>query len=290
MVVSCIDMRLVEVYDGWRTNAEATVHMVDVSGEPIEGSMLSGHWEAATWDADCCATNSEGLVTLSSDICRYPSEGTAFIFVVDDATHESYIFGRSESVLSGSIAVGPEPSPTPPPTATPKPEPTPSVSPPPTHTPAPTPTSTPTPCPTTTTTPEPTPIPTAAPTPTATPEITPTPGPEPTPSQESIVESIDATIIETYGGWRTHVECSVGVVDDVGRPIGDAEVTVHWEGVVSELDEAATQADGSALIASPTVRFPPSGALFVLVVDDVRKDGYSFNATDSVLRVEVEVP
>ena len=89
-------------------------------------------------------------------------------------------------------------------------------------------------------------------------------------------------LVEVYGGWRTHAEAAVRVVDSEGYPVSGAGVDIHWEGEVTGQDEQAPQLDGVIVFPSASVRFPVSGTLFVCVVDGVEKDGWAFDELNSV--------
>jgi len=64
------------------TNAVATVTIVDVYDDPVEGARVSGHWSGLTSDTDSGETDADGKVVLRSDRVRNAS-GT-FIFTVGD--------------------------------------------------------------------------------------------------------------------------------------------------------------------------------------------------------------
>ncbi len=76
------------------------------------------------------------------------------------------------------------------------------------------------------------------------------------------------------------------MVDSSGNPIDSAEVYGHWEGTVSGNATAYTNANGIATFYSPWVRAYP-GAEFTFVVDNVVKNGWTYDANSSVTRATV---
>ncbi len=99
------------------------------------------------------------------------------------------------------------------------------------------------------------------------------------------VQSIDITIYG-WGRWWRYAVAMVKVVDSSGNPIDSAEVYGHWEGIVSGNATAYTNANGIATFYSPWVRAYP-GAEFTFVVDNVVKNGWTYDANSSVTRATV---
>jgi hypothetical protein len=100
-------MNLVLRWRGWRSYAEATVAVVDGSGNPVEGAIVSGHWAGATSDADSGTTGYLSTVTLQSDVIWRPSPGTTFTFIVDNVVKDGCTYDAGSSIRSGSVTVPP---------------------------------------------------------------------------------------------------------------------------------------------------------------------------------------
>jgi len=70
----------------------------------------------------------------------------------------------------------------------------------------------------------------------------------------------------------------VYIVDENDDPVPSATVYGHWEGIApSGTQEKATDGDGIAPFWSGKVRNPPSGSLFIFFVDNVAKDGWTYD-------------
>ncbi len=70
----------------------------------------------------------------------------------------------------------------------------------------------------------------------------------------------------------------VYIVDENDDPVPTATVYGHWEGIVpSGTQEKATDGDGVAPFWSGKVKSPPSGSVFIFFVDNVAKDGWTYD-------------
>ncbi|MDH5443551.1 MAG: polysaccharide deacetylase family protein [Hadesarchaea archaeon] len=70
----------------------------------------------------------------------------------------------------------------------------------------------------------------------------------------------------------------VYIVDENDNPVPSATVYGHWEGIVpSGTQEKATDADGAAPFWSGKVKSPPSGSVFTFFVDNVTKEGWTYD-------------
>ncbi len=103
--VGGIDMELVEVYSGWRTQGRAIVLVVDGDENPVSDAFVAGHWEVATSDADSGSTGNDGTVTFESNSLRFPSSGTAFVFIIDSVIKEGWSYDQDNSVTTGTVVV-----------------------------------------------------------------------------------------------------------------------------------------------------------------------------------------
>ena len=70
--------------------ALATITIVEASDIPVEGAVVSGHWEGLTYDTDSGNTGTDGKVTLYSNWVRRPS-GT-FTFIVDNVAKDGWTY------------------------------------------------------------------------------------------------------------------------------------------------------------------------------------------------------
>ena len=93
------------------------------------------------------------------------------------------------------------------------------------------------------------------------------------------VAAIDMQLVRQFGGGRTFARATVTVVDKAGNPVGDVTVKGHWENATVDKDAAATNASGQATLDSDALRKPSPGTAFVFVVDDLLKDGWSYEFT-----------
>ena len=88
------------------TSALATVTIVDVGGNPVEGATVYGSWSGATSDTDSGVTDSLGKVTLSSDGVKNASGGTTFTFTVDNVVKSGWGYDAGANAeTSDSITV-----------------------------------------------------------------------------------------------------------------------------------------------------------------------------------------
>ncbi len=70
----------------------------------------------------------------------------------------------------------------------------------------------------------------------------------------------------------------VYIVDENDDPLQGATVYGHWEGISpSGTQDKVTDEDGAAPFWSGKVRNPPSGSLFIFVVDNVAKEGWVYD-------------
>jgi len=91
------------------------------------------------------------------------------------------------------------------------------------------------------------------------------------------VASLDMNLVERWRGWRTYAEATPMVVDSAGNPVEGATVSGHWEGATSDTDSGLTDASGKVTFQSDAVWKPESGTTFTFVIDDVTKDGWTYD-------------
>ena len=82
----------------------AKVIVVDISGNAVEGALVSGHWEDATSDSDTGITDAAGTINLSSNSVKKPSSGTQFTFVVDNVVLSGWTY-QVDPKPSGTIKI-----------------------------------------------------------------------------------------------------------------------------------------------------------------------------------------
>ena len=70
----------------------------------------------------------------------------------------------------------------------------------------------------------------------------------------------------------------VYIVNENDDPLPSATVYGHWEGIApSGTQDKVTDGDGIAPFWSGKVKNPPSGSLFIFVVDNVVKEGWVYD-------------
>jgi len=97
------------------------------------------------------------------------------------------------------------------------------------------------------------------------------------PVQTMHVASLDMNLVERWRGWRTYAEATPMVVDFAGNPVEGATVSGHWEGATSDTDSGLTDASGKVTFQSDAVWKAESGTTFTFVIDDVTKDGWTYD-------------
>ncbi|MBA7502247.1 hypothetical protein ES706_00831 [subsurface metagenome] len=86
------------------------------------------------------------------------------------------------------------------------------------------------------------------------------------------------TLGQSYQG-----KAIVYIVDENDDPVPTATVYGHWEGIApSGTQDKDTDGDGIAPFWSGKVRNPPSGSLFIFFVDNVAKDGWTYDPASNV--------
>ncbi len=101
-----------------------------------------------------------------------------------------------------------------------------------------------------------------------------------TPSGSMHVSSIDMALASQ--GPFTYAQATVTVVDEVNAAVPTATVYGHWENATSDSDSGATGSNGQVTLQSDKIRNPPSGTTYTFVVDDIVKDGWTYDPTANV--------
>lgn len=94
------------------------------------------------------------------------------------------------------------------------------------------------------------------------------------------VASIDMSL-QTRGPW-TNAIATVTIIDADGVPVEGATVSGHWSGATSDSDSEITGAGGKVSLKSDRVKDPPSGTTFTFTVDDVSKEGWTYDPGTNV--------
>ena len=71
---------------------------------------------------------------------------------------------------------------------------------------------------------------------------------------------------------------TVTIVDSGDNPVEGATVSGHWSGATSDSDSGVTDVDGKVSLQSDKVKNPISGTTFTFTVDDVTKDGWTYDS------------
>jgi subtilisin family serine protease len=96
------------------------------------------------------------------------------------------------------------------------------------------------------------------------------------PSSEKMhVAKIDM-LLKTKGSLVNAI-ANVIIADKNGVPVGGATVSGHWSDTTSDSDSGITNASGQVSLKSDNVKKPSSGTTFTFTVDDVVKDGWTYD-------------
>ena len=89
------------------------------------------------------------------------------------------------------------------------------------------------------------------------------------------VDSIDMELI--HRGVFYHATATVTIVDATDNPVGGATVSGHWEDATNDQDSGVTDSDGQTPPLQSNRRWCSSGTTFTFVVDDVTKEGRTYD-------------
>lgn len=108
-------------------------------------------------------------------------------------------------------------------------------------------------------------------------------GISPPPSSGGImhVASIDMDLKERSAGPNLFVSAvaTVALSDDSGNPVEGATVYGHWSGATTDTDSGITDANGIVTVESDSIKNPDPGTTFTFTVDDVTKEGWTYDPT-----------
>ena len=79
------------------------------------------------------------------------------------------------------------------------------------------------------------------------------------------------------GRWRTRAIATITIVDADNNPVSGATVSGHWSGLTSDTDAGNTNSNGEVTLHSNWVR--RASGTFTFTVDDVAKDGWTYDAS-----------
>jgi hypothetical protein len=83
---------------------------------------------------------------------------------------------------------------------------------------------------------------------------------------------------KTRGPWVNAI-ATVTIVDSDSIPGKGATVSGHWSAAASDSDSGVTNTDGQVSLQSDKVKKPESGTIFTFTVDNVSKDGWTYNSS-----------
>ncbi len=90
------------------------------------------------------------------------------------------------------------------------------------------------------------------------------------------VDSIDMELIH-IGALFYRATATVTIVDATDNPVEGATVSGHWEDATNDPDSGVTDSDGQTPPLQSTYRWSSSGTTFTFVVDDVTKEGWTYD-------------
>jgi len=108
--------------------------------------------------------------------------------------------------------------------------------------------------------------------------------PTPEPGGTMHVAGIDMELATVQRGpnlW-TYALAEVTILDQDGFPLEGATVYGHWSGATSDSDTGVTGADGTVSLESDKVKNVPGETTFTFTVDNVSKDGWTYDASANV--------
>ncbi|MCK4241538.1 MAG: S8 family serine peptidase, partial [Candidatus Atribacteria bacterium] len=102
-------------------------------------------------------------------------------------------------------------------------------------------------------------------------------------------------VSDIYMSWKSrgpwvNAIAKVTIVDESGTPVESATVYGHWSDATSDSDFGITDSSGTVSLKSNKVKKPSSGTAFTFTVDDVIKDGWTYDEDNSVTTASESVP
>jgi subtilisin len=89
------------------------------------------------------------------------------------------------------------------------------------------------------------------------------------------VKSIEMSL--KTAGINVNAIAKVTIVDASDKLVGGATVSGTWSGATSDSDSGVTDVYGKVSLQSNKVKNPTSGTTFTFTVDNVTKDGWTYN-------------
>jgi hypothetical protein len=94
------------------------------------------------------------------------------------------------------------------------------------------------------------------------------------------VSDIDMSL--KTAGPNVNAITTVTIVDSSNKPVEGVTVSGHWSGATNDTDSGTTKTSGQASFKSDRVKNPPSGITFIFTVDNVVKDGWTYDPSKNV--------
>jgi hypothetical protein len=88
----------------------------------------------------------------------------------------------------------------------------------------------------------------------------------------------------------TNAKVTVTIFDASDNPVDGATVSGTWSGATTDTDSGVTDASGQVSLESDKVKNPPSGTTFTFTVNDVTKEGWTYDSGNSVTSGSITVP
>jgi uncharacterized caspase-like protein len=106
------------------------------------------------------------------------------------------------------------------------------------------------------------------------------------------VHNIDMSYNEATAGPNTFYTAiaTVTIVDESSAPVEGATVSGTWSGATTDTDSGITDSMGQVSLKSDKVRNPAGGTTFTFTVDNVTKDGWTYDSDSSVTSGSIAVP
>jgi len=106
------------------------------------------------------------------------------------------------------------------------------------------------------------------------------------------VHNIDMSFNKATAGPNTFYTAvaTVTVFDSDGNPVEGATVYGQWSGATNDTDSGITDIYGQVSLESDKVRNPAGGTTFTFIVNDVIKDGWTYDLESSVTSGSIIVP
>jgi len=101
--------------------------------------------------------------------------------------------------------------------------------------------------------------------------------PAPAPSNTMHVSNIEMSL--KTAGINVNAIAIVTIVDSGGNPVEGSTVSGHWSETTTDSDSGITDANGEVSLESKKVKNPSSGTTFTFTVDNVTKDGWTYNSS-----------